>query len=106
MSKLHVDFQEGFARDEVIVEIDGREVFHEENVHTDMRIGRAITRPGRAVYHEAEVPEGSHTITISLPRRNIRKDINVPPANKTYLGISLEGGKIIHIISDTPMGYA
>ena len=106
MPKLRVDFQEGFTGDEVVVEIDGREVFRKENVRTDMRIGRAITQPGRAVYHEAELPEGSHTITIRLPRQSISKDIDVAPADKTYLGVSVEGHEITHIISNTPMGYA
>lgn len=106
MPTLRIDLQEGFGGDEVVIEVDGREVFREANVRTDMRVGRAVVRPGRAAYHEADVPEGRHTVTVKLPRRNLSADIDVAHAGATYLGVSVEGAGITHIISDTPMGYA
>ena len=30
MPILHIDLQEGFSKDEALMEVDGREVFHEQ----------------------------------------------------------------------------
>ena len=48
MPILRIDLQEGFSKDEALMEVDGREVFHEQNVRTDLRLGRAVIRPARA----------------------------------------------------------
>ncbi|HEX8188655.1 MAG TPA: hypothetical protein VF586_09900 [Pyrinomonadaceae bacterium] len=106
MPTLRIDLQEGFGGDEVALEVDGREVFREEGVRTDRRLGLAVARPGRSTYYESEVAGGGHTIKVSLPRRNLSKVIEVSAEAGTYLGVSVEGGEITCVVSKTPMGYA
>lgn len=106
MPTLVIDLQEGFGGDEVVIELDGREVFREPNVRTDMRVGRAVLAPGRPARYRAELPEGPHAVQVSLPRRKLSAQIDLAAAAETYLGVSVEGEKVTHIISDRPMGYA
>lgn len=106
MTILRIDLQEGFGGDEVVLEVDGREIFREEGVRTDRRLGLAVAPSGRSTYYEAELPKGRHTVTVSLPRRNLSKEIQVSAADRTYLGVSVEGGEITCIVSKTPLGYA
>lgn len=106
MPTLRIDLQEGFDGDEVALEVDGREVFREEGVRTDRRLGLAVARSGRSTYYESEVTEDGHAVKVSLPRRNLSKVIKVSSASGTYLGVSVEGGEITYVVSKTPMGYA
>lgn len=96
---LHTALQEGFSGDEVVVRIDGREVFHRSGVKTRTQIGRAAT-------HEENVPAGAVAVEISLPARKLGLRLPLQLTQDTYLGVSLTPeGQIAHVLSHEPFGY-
>ncbi|HEX6718236.1 MAG TPA: hypothetical protein VF088_14050 [Pyrinomonadaceae bacterium] len=99
MSKLHVDFQEGFARDEIDLRINGQERLQKEGVTTNLLLGLALSA-------EIEVPDGRVTIEIKIPTKNLAKTISLESSGSEYLAVSIENGKIEHIVSQKPFGYA
>lgn len=99
MSKLHVDLQEGFTDDEVALRINGQELFQKEGVTTKTLLGLASSA-------EIEVPNGTVTIEIKVPTKNLAKTISLETSGSEYLGVSIENGKIKHIVSPEPFGYA
>ncbi len=60
MPVLHINLQEGFANDTVVVRVNGQEVFNRTSVKTRLQIGLANA-------FEVDVPEGSADIQIALP---------------------------------------
>ena len=99
MSKLHVDFQEGFTHDEIDLRINEQERFHKEGVTTNRLLGLASSA-------EIEVPNGRVTIEIKIPTKNLAKTISLETSGSEYLGVSIEKGSIEHIVSKNPFGYA
>ena len=99
MSKLCVDFQEGFAHDEVHVRVNGQEQLKKTGVTTNRLLGIASSE-------EIEVPNGRITVDIQIPTKNLSKTIPLEISGSDYLGVSIENGKIEHIASRTPFGYA
>jgi hypothetical protein len=99
MSKLQVDLQEGFTGDAVNVRINGLASLNKEGVTTKSLLGLAMSS-------EIEVPDGTITIEISIPTKNLAKTISLETPAAKYLGVSIEKGKIEHIISQRPFGYA
>jgi hypothetical protein len=98
MSKLHVDLQEGFTGDAVNVRVNGQESLRKEGVTTKRLLGLATSS-------EIEVPDGAITIEISIPTKNLAKTISLEASPSNYLGVSIDKGKIEHIISQKPFGY-
>ncbi|HKR13807.1 MAG TPA: hypothetical protein VJT15_17210 [Pyrinomonadaceae bacterium] len=99
MSKLRVDFQEGFAHDEIDLRINGQERLQKEGVTTNPLLGLASSE-------EVDVPEGSVTIEIKIPTKNLAKTISLESSGSKYLGVSIANGRIEHIVSQNPFGYA
>jgi hypothetical protein len=99
MSKLFVDFQEGFAHDEVQVRVNGQERLKKADVTTNRLLGIASSE-------EIEVPDGRITVDIQIPTKNLSKTISLEISGSEYLGVSIENGKIEHIASQKPFGYA
>lgn len=99
MSKLRVDLQEGFAGDAVNLLINGRESLRKEGVTTKNLVGLANSS-------EIEVPDGPITIEIQVPTKNLSKTISLETSATKYLGFSIENGRIGHVISQRPFGYA
>jgi hypothetical protein len=61
---------------------------------------------GIATHHEIQVSDDKHTMTVVLPKRRLSDTINLPAADKHYVGVSVEADKITHVISARPFGYA
>lgn len=99
MSKLFVDFQEGFAHDEVQVRVNGQERLKKAGVTTNRLLGIASSE-------EIEVPDGRITVDIQIPTKNLSKTISLEISGSEYLGVSIENGRIEHIASQKPFGYA
>ena len=98
MALLHVAFQEGFADDAVVVQVNGEEVLHKESVKTRLQIGYAD-------YFEVTVEEGSVNIEVLLPLKNISETIVLQVSTAVYVGVSIHHGRIGYQISDEPFGY-
>lgn len=93
-----IDLQEGFLDDTVAVRIGDQQVFHKENVSTDLFEGRAES-------FEANVPEGPVTVEVSVPSRHLSDKIvlNVPPVS--HLGVALSETQLRFRVSDESFLY-
>jgi hypothetical protein len=98
MGLLVVAFQEGFSNDLVIVRINGLEVFRKEDVETKLLLGYADS-------FRAEVPEGSANVEVILPLRKLSETLVVQVVATVYLGVSIQEGRIAHLVSHKPFGY-
>lgn len=102
MIPLKIDFQEGFQNDEVVVRIDGKEVFRADNVTTKLTIGLAGS-------FTKEIPLGKHEVEVFLPRRDVSRNLALYLAEKPlYLGVHLRNGTqypIEYCVSAEPFGY-
>jgi len=99
MPTLHTALQEGFADDEVILRIDGREVFHKTGVKTRLQIGLAAT-------HEEPVNSGPVSVEVELPARKLTRTLPMVVTEDLFLGVSLEPvGTLRHVVSREPFGY-
>lgn len=81
MISLHIELQDGFEQDEVFIQVNGEEVFHESKLKTRYQISLADS-------FEVKVPKGSVEVNILIPGRNIAKITSIETIRPTYLGIS------------------
>jgi RNase P/RNase MRP subunit p29 len=95
---LHVALQEGFTQDRVLVKVDGAEVANRPEVTTRNQIGFA-----EAV--EVEVPMGETTVEVDVPGRQLIGTVQVAVEGKTYIGVSIENGRLELRSQREPFGY-
>ncbi len=98
MPLLHIAFQEGFEGDIVIARINGKEMFKKDNVKTRSQIGYASS-------FETNSHEGPTTIDIVLPVKNVSETIHLELTAATFVGVSIQQGKISYRVSHEPFGY-
>jgi len=98
MYTLEIDLQEGFDGDQVVIEINGKESFRQENVSTKLLLGYAETKA-------FPLPPGETTVTISLPQKKQTTTINLNLEANTYLGVSVTPAGLEYILSDKPFFY-
>ena len=99
MTAFRIALQDGFEGDTVVVKVNGKEVFKQENVKTKRQIGKAASV-------EVEVEEGSANVEISLPLKNLSETIAVKVSGEVYLGVSVVENKVEHKVSSEPFRYA
>ena len=99
MSSIRVALQDGFEDDTVVVKVNGKEVFKRENIKTKRQIGKAAS-------FEVEAEEGSVSVEVSLPLKNLSETIAVKVSDKVFLGVSVVEDKIEHKVSSEPFRYA
>jgi hypothetical protein len=80
---LHVALQEGFARDRVVVKVNGAEVANRPEVTTRNQIGFA-----EAV--ECEVPAGEARVDVEVPARQLTASARCVVDDTMYVGVSIE----------------
>lgn len=95
---LSVAFREGFEDDVVLVRVDGAEVFRQEAVTTDTRIGLAAS-------FEVPVGEESMALEVEIPSQGLASRTTAEADGPLYLGISLVDGAIRFRVSEQPFGY-
>ena len=95
---LHVDLQEGFENDAVLLRLDDRTIYEETGVSTDMRISRADSI-------EVPLAAGSSTLSVSLPDRDIAGSIVLALSDSLHIGVSIQEGSVKFTVSDQPFGY-
>ena len=98
MALLHIDLQEGFEDETVVIKVAGKEAFRKTNVRTKLQIGLADS-------FETTIEDGPVTVEIELPSKHLSKSIEVQGSNAVYLGVSVIEGKIEHRISREQFGY-
>ena len=99
MTTLHIALQDGFEGDTVVVKVNGKEVFNNENVKTKRQIGKAASC-------DVEVEQGTANVEVSLPLRKVSETIACKVSGEVYLGVSLVEKKIEHRVSSEPFRYA
>lgn len=95
---LHIDLQDGFKDDEVIVRLDGREILHKSGVTTDIRISRADGIEATSTKADAQ-------IEIELPKKNLRGTQTIKTGETPHIGISVTDGKPQFRVSAQPHRY-
>jgi hypothetical protein len=98
MSTLVIDLQDGFSADTVIIHVNGNEIYHKQNVKTDLRISRADST-------QTQVPAGSVSIDINVPTKRLSKAVTFQVATTLYVGISIRGDTLEVRSSDKPFLY-
>lgn len=96
---LAIDLQDGFDGDTVIIRVNGEERFEKENVTTMRLTGLADDT------FRTQVEPGSVKVEIAVPSRNLSESFTLDVAGDTYVGVSIQGGRLQHIIRDRPFGY-
>ena len=99
MAVLEIHLQEGFEADEVVVLLDGREVFSGEAVTSQALLGLAETVT-------LETDTEGHEVTVELPRRGLSGHASVPASERCYVGASRQGEQLEMTVSAEPFGYA
>jgi UDP-galactopyranose mutase len=100
MSTLHIDFQEGFLDDTVVVRVNDEEYF-EQDIRTRLQTGYAGSL-------EIDVREGRVDVEVNLPSKEISKSIPVvfDESDTVYMGVSVNAqGEISERVSHEPFGY-
>ncbi len=98
MPSLHIDLQEGFEQDTVVIHVNGSEIFREDGVSTMLLLGFAQTL-------ETPVSPGEVVIDIQVPSRSLESQIKLSIDADAFIGISITEHGIEHFISDTPFTY-
>ena len=83
---LHIDLQDGFQNDAVVIRVDGKQVYSKQDVSTDARISRADAL-------EAQASSNEVTVDVELPKKHIHASQKVRPGTTPNVGISLNDGK-------------
>lgn len=98
MTTLAIDLRDGFFRDHVVVELDGREVFRREDLRTRTQVGLADSV-------KVETEPGERSVRVWLPDRNISAETTVDVERTPYLGVSLESGALVLRPAAQPYRY-
>ena len=90
MARLKIDLQQGFANDDVVILVNGWEIYEKDSVST-----RVQTALADSVV--TDVPSGSSTVEIEVSTRLVKTEFSVS-TNDTDItvGVSLESGEIRH----------
>jgi hypothetical protein len=83
---LHIDLQDGFQNDEVIIRLDGKQVFHKSGVSTDARISRADG-------FEATSSKPSALVEFELPAKHTKASQSIKASETPNIGIYIRDGK-------------
>src|SRR5262245_4913696 len=87
MKTLHIDLQEGFQGHAVSVSVDGAVVYSKSSVTTDLSISRADG-------FDAQVASDKTRIDVHILPNGPNGFTEVDLTENSYLGVSVEGGKI------------
>jgi hypothetical protein len=99
MPTLHVAFQEGFSNDEVVVYVNGAEVFRKSGITTKLQIGYADAI-------DVEVASGMSRLDVNVVTRNTTATTLVTVSDRTYVGVSLDrSGQPTYQVSAEPFRY-
>lgn len=79
---LHIDLQEVFKNDTVVIFVNDQEIYHKAGVTTNWSVSLADTL-------EVAVPPGALAVTIDLPLRKISKTVNVLVTEPIYLRVKI-----------------
>ncbi len=88
MSTLHIYLEDGFSGQHVAVAVDGRRVYDERSVTTDLRISLA------AAFGVEVGPRNAH-VAVRVDPNGLQASVNVDVLATPYLCIALDAGGAI-----------
>jgi hypothetical protein len=100
MPTLHIDFQEGFWDDTVVLRVNDEE-YHKPQLRTRLQIGYAGSL-------EVDVRENTVAVEIVVPSRGLSKSLPIAfdASDTVYLGLSISAeGEISERVSYEPFRY-
>jgi hypothetical protein len=98
MPTLHVDLQEGFAGDSVVLALDGVEVARRDGVSTRNQIGLATSI-------NLDVAAQVVSLKIDVPTRQLAATVEVDPHATPHVGVSIEAGQLVLQPQGEPFRY-
>jgi len=96
---LHLYLADGFANDQVVLRVDGRNVFDETGVTTRKLIGLAKQ------VSPVEVATSNPRLEIELPRKGLSIAVDVDLNKGTHIPISVEDDRISYSV-ERQLGFA
>jgi hypothetical protein len=97
--QVHLAFQDGFADDDVVVRVDGREVARESGLKgVDPMVPLAAQR-------DVQVNERASQLQVEVPTRGLSRAFDLDFAESPYVGIAIVGGEIAVRQSSRPFDY-
>ena len=101
MATLQIDLQDGFVGDDVVVRIDGGEVYRKTGVRTDLRLGLADS-------FRAPVPSdpGPVEVEVAIPARKLVRTLEIRAHDHPHIGVSISDGCLELRPSAVSFGYA
>jgi hypothetical protein len=99
LASVVLAFEDGFLNDTIAVSVNGKQVYFKQKVTTKRVIGLASSVNINCIQ------EGTVTIDIEVPSRKISKHFSLDLSHNLYLAISIQDSKLVHRISDEPLGY-
>jgi hypothetical protein len=91
--------QDGFFNDEVIIQVNSIEAFHQSQVKTKFQIGLATS-------FEINVPAGLVNVSATLPQKNLAQSTVLEISAPTYLAVSITvDDNISFRVSNERFGY-
>jgi hypothetical protein len=98
MDSLVIDLQDGFADDTVVIRVEGKEIYHKQDVNTNHALGHADSV-------ETQVDQSSISIEIIVLSRFLRDILALDVCGTMYLGVSILDDKIDYRISKEMFYY-
>ena len=95
---LSIALEEGFEGDSVVVKVNGRTVFEGDDVRTRMQIGRAERL-------EVPIEAAAADIEVRAAERRAAGRLTCDVVDRLYVGVSLQGSKVVFRTSQQPFGY-
>jgi hypothetical protein len=93
-----IAFETGFSNDNVIGQINNREVFQRKGLTTNPMLGYAGSV-------KVNIDESAKTMVIVIPTKGIYETIPLKLPEITNIAIRLEDKKITYRFSEEPLGY-
>ena len=95
---LSVALEEGFDDDVVVVDVNGRKVFEQNNVSTRTQIGLAES-------FEVQVDQTDVVIEVRVLSRGAAGQTRGTIVDRLHVGVSLQSGDVVFRTSEEPFGY-
>ena len=97
--QVHLAFQDGFANDDVVVRVDGKEVARESGLKgSDPVIPLAVQR-------DVQIDARAARLQVDVPTRGLSRAFDLDFAESPYVGIAIVGGEIAVRQSARPFEY-
>jgi hypothetical protein len=98
MTQVTVSLEDGFARDHVLIRVDGATAFDSTDVTTRMQTGLAA-----AVQVEAS---DASSLEVQLPDRGLSRTVDIDGSSTPYARVSIVDGDVAVSTTDQAPYYA